>query len=122
VIRTIIKLALVAFLANAAWRVGNAYLSHYRFTDSVQQLTHYRGDKTDNEIHDRIFSLASQYDIAVTDETLTIQREENRTIVDGSYTKSIEFIPRVIYEWPFKVHIDTPIVDPVKLVLPPAPR
>ena len=58
-IRTIIKLALVAFLANAAWRVGNAYVSHYRFTDSVQQLTHYRGDKSDTEIHDRIFALAS---------------------------------------------------------------
>jgi len=122
VIRTIIKLALVAFLANAAWRVGNAYLSHYRFTDSVQQLTHYRGDKTDTEIHDRIFALASQYDITVTDETLTIQREDNHTVVAGAYTKSIEFIPRVVYEWPFKLHIDTPIVDPVKLTLPPAPR
>ena len=121
-IRSIIKLALAAFLANAAWRVGNAYLSHYRFTDGVQQLTHYRGDKSDTEIHDRIFALASQYDIAVTDETLTIERQDNRTVVDGSYTKSIEFIPRVVYEWPFKLHIDTPIVDPVKLVLPPAPR
>jgi hypothetical protein len=122
VIRTIIKLALVAFLANAAWRVGNAYVSHYRFTDSVQQLTHYRGVKTDTEIHDRIFALASQYDIEVTDETLTIQREDDRTVVDGAYTKSIEFIPRVVYQWPFKVHVDTPIVDPVKLTLPPAPR
>jgi hypothetical protein len=122
VIRSIIKLALVAFLANAAWRVGNAYLSYYRFTDGVQQLTHYRGDKSDSEIHDRIFALASQYDIAVTDETLTIEREDNRTIVDGSYTRPIEFIPRVVYEWPFKVHIDTPIVDPVKVTLPPAPR
>jgi hypothetical protein len=122
VIRSIIKLALVALLANAAWRVGSAYLSYYRFTDAVQQLTHYRGVKSDAEIHDRIFALASQYDIAVTDETLTIQKEDNRTIVDGSYTKPIEFIPRVVYEWPFKVHIDTPIVDPIKLTLPAPTR
>ena len=121
-IRAIIKLALVGLLVNAAYRVGNAYLSYYRFTDAVQQLTHYRGQKTDNEIHDRIFALASQYDISVSDETLTIQREEDRTIVDGAYTRPIEFIPRVTYEWPFKVHVDTPIVDPVKMVLPPAPR
>jgi hypothetical protein len=119
VIRSIIKLALVAFLANAAFRVGSAYLGYYRFTDAVQQLTHYRGVKSDPDIHDRIFALASQYDIDVTDETLTIQHEDNRTIVDGAYTKPIEFIPRLIYNWPFTVHIDTPIVDPVKLTLPP---
>lgn len=117
-IRSLIKLALVALLANAAWRVGSAYAGYLRFTDAVQQLTHYRGDKTDAEIHDRIFTLASQYDIAVTDDTLTIQREENRTIVDGAYTKPIEFLPRLVYDWPFTVHIDTPIVDPLKLPLP----
>jgi hypothetical protein len=122
VIRSIIKLAFAALLANAAFRVGNAYLSHYRFTDAVQQLTHYRGDKTDTEIHDRVFMLASQYDITVTDDTLSIQRDDNRTVVDGTYTKPIEFIPRVIYNWPFTVHIDTPIVDPLKMTIPPAPR
>ena len=121
-IRSLVKLALAALLVNAAWRVGNAYLSYYRFTDAVQQLTHYRGDKTDTEIHDRIFALASQYDIEVTDETLTIQRADNRTVVDGSYTKPIEFIPRVVYDWPFTVHIDTPIVDPLKLPLPAPSR
>ena len=110
VVRSLIKLGLVVLIANAAWRVGGAYLGHFRFTDAVQQLTHYRGDKTDAEIHDRIFALASQYDIDVTDETLTIQRERNRTIVDGAYKKSIEFLPRVIYDWPFTIHVDTPLV------------
>jgi len=110
VIRAVIKLGLVVLIANAVWRVGGAYLGHFRFTDAVQQLTHYRGDKSDAEIHDRIFALASQYDIDVTDETLTIQREQNRTIVDGAYKKSIEFMPRVIYDWPFTIHVDTPLM------------
>jgi len=118
VIRTLLKLAIVALLANAAWRVGSAYLGYYRFTDAVQQMTHYRGDKSDAQIHDRIFALASQHDIDVTDDTLTIRREENRTIVDGAYTQAIEFLPGVVYQWPFKVHIDTPIVDPLKLDSP----
>lgn len=117
-IKSLIKLALAAIIANAAWRVGSAYLNYYRFTDAVQQLTHYRGDKTDAEIHDRVFNLASQYDINVTDDTLTIQREEARTIVDGAYKKPIEFLPNMIYEWPFTVHVDTPIVDPLKVTLP----
>jgi hypothetical protein len=118
VIRTLIKLAIAALVANAVWRVGNAYLSYYRFTDAVQQVTHYRGDKSDAQIHDRVFALASQHDIAVTEETLTIRREENRTIVDGSYTQPIEVVPGVVYNWPFAVHVDTPIVDPLTLDSP----
>jgi hypothetical protein len=118
VIKSLLKLALAAFLANAAWRIGVAYVGYYRFTDGVQQLTHYRGAKTDAEIHDRVFTLASQNDIAVTDETLTIQREENRTIVKGAYTKPIEFLPGVAYDWPFTVHIDTPIVGATAIQLP----
>ena len=117
-IRSLLKLALAAFLANAVWRVGTAYASHYRFTDAAQQLTHYRGDKSDAEIHDRIFTLATQYDIAVTDDTLTIQRGENRTIINGAYTKPIEFLPNVVYDWPFTVHIDMPLVDSLKVPLP----
>ena len=117
-IRSIIKLALAAFLVNAAWRVGTAYASYYRFSDAVQQLTHYRGAKSDSEIHDRIFTLASQYDVPVTDDTLTIQHEPERTIVDGAYKKPIEFLPNMIYEWPFTVHVDTESVDPAKLPLP----
>lgn len=116
--RTLIKLAIVALIANAAWRVGNAYLGYYRFTDAVQQAAHYRGDKSDAQIHDRVFALASQHDIAVTDDTLTIRSEQNRTIVEGAYTQPIEVIPGVVYNWPFAIHIDTPIVDPLKLDSP----
>jgi hypothetical protein len=118
VIRPLIKLAIVALLANAAWRVGNAYASYYRFTDAVQQTAHYRGDKSDAQVHDRVFALASQHDIAVTDDTLTIHREDNRTIVEGAYTQPIEFVPGLVYNWPFAVHIDTAIVDPLTLDSP----
>lgn len=117
-VRLILKLAIVGLLANAAWRAGGVYSSHYRFKDAVQQTTHYRGDKTDTQIHDRIFSLASQYDIPVDEESLTIRREDNRTIVDGAYTKAVELVPGYIYHWPFTIHIDTPGVDPLKLDSP----
>jgi hypothetical protein len=112
VIRFVLKLAVAGLLANAAWRVGSAYMSHYRFTDAVQETTHYRGERSDAQIHDRIFDLASQYDIPVDDDTLAITKDGNRTIVKGAYRKEIELVPGWIYDWPFRVDIDTPAIDP----------
>ena len=117
-IRLVIKLAIVGLIANAAWRIGGAYLNHYRFTDAVQEATHYRGQKSDTQIHDRVFELASQHDIPVTDDTLSVRREENHTIVDGAYKQPIEMVPGFVYDWPFTIHIDTPVVDPMKIDSP----
>jgi hypothetical protein len=107
VIKLVIKLALVALIANAIWRVGSAYVSHYRFTDAVQATTQFRGGRTDDQIHDRLLDIASEYDIPLTDDTLTITRQSNHTIVDGAYRRPIEMLPGWSYGWPFKVHVDT---------------
>jgi hypothetical protein len=106
-LKLIIKLAIVALLANAVWRVGSVYAAYYRFTDAVQQTTLYRGEKTDNQIRDRVFELASDYDIPVNDETLTVRRENNHTIVEGAYRKPVQLFPGFSYDVKFDVHVDT---------------
>jgi hypothetical protein len=110
VIKVAIRLAVVAFLANGTWRVGTAYANHYRFTDAVAQATQFRGDKSDGQVHDRVFELAASHDIPVSDENLTVTRQENHTIVDGAYKQPIELFPGFKYAWPFTVHIDTFII------------
>ena len=117
-IRFVVKLAIVGLLANAVWRVGGLYASHLRFTDAVQQAAHYRGDKSDTQMHDRVFALASQYDIPIDDDTLSITHENNRTLVDGEYKRSVELVPGFVYKWPFKIHIDAPTIDPLKVDTP----
>lgn len=112
--KLLIKLTIVALVANATWRVGSVYLSHYKFKDSVQQMTQYRGDKSDEQIRQRIFELAAQFDIPVGEESLTIRRDEDHTIVDGSYKRPIDLLPGFTYAWPFTVHIDTFTVRPPK--------
>jgi hypothetical protein len=107
VIKAIIKLAIVAALANATWRVGTAYAKHYRFTDAATQTTQYRGGRTDAQVHDRVFELAAAHDIPVTENTLSVTSRDNHTIVDGAYRRPIELFPGFTYAWPFTVHIDT---------------
>jgi len=114
VIKIALRLALVAALANATWRVGSAYAKHYRFADAVTQATQYRGGKSDDQMHDRVFDLAATYDIPVSQDNLTVTHQENHTIVNGSYKRPIELLPGFKYEWPFTVHIDTFVVDPTR--------
>ena len=111
-IKAAIRLAIVAVLANATWRVGTAYLKHYQFTDAVTQATQFRGGKSDEIVHDRVFELAAAHDIPVTDDNLSVTRQQNHTVVDGVYKRPIELFPGFKYDWPFTVHIDTFVLEP----------
>ena len=106
-LKLILKLAVVALLANASWRVGSAYVSHYKFQDAVQQAALFRGSKTDDALRQRIFELASDFDIPVTDDQVMLTTAEHHTVVDGGYTRIIELAPGFKYPWEFTFHIDT---------------
>ena len=105
-IKLIIKLAVAALIANASWRVGSAYLAYYKFDDAAREVAQFRGQKPDSQIEARIFELASEYDLPLTPSNLTIRHPDTHTIIDGSYTRSIELAPGYTYPWPFSIHID----------------
>jgi hypothetical protein len=107
VIKTVVKLAFVALLANAAWQVFNVYWAHFKFNDAVQQTTQFRGDKTDAQLRERILELAGQFDLPVADANLEIQLVDSHTLVDSSYTRPVELVPGFRYPWPFTIHTDT---------------
>ena len=106
-IRLFIKLAVAALIANAAWRVGSAYASFYRFKDAVEQTTQYGPDKSDDQLRARVLELAAQYDLPLADDGLSIKRELNHTIVDGSIVRPVEVLPGYTRPWPFTLHVDT---------------
>jgi hypothetical protein len=106
-IKLILKLAVVALLANATWRVGSAYIAHYKFIDSVEQASLFRGNKGDDVLRQRVFDLASDYDIPVAEGDVTLRSVDNRTVVEGMYSRVIELAPGFLYPWEFSFHVDT---------------
>jgi hypothetical protein len=110
--KSLIKLLIAALIANATWRIGTEYLSYYRFKDSVREFMEHKASKNESQVRDRIMELASQYDIPIADDALTIRQVNNHTFVDGSYIKPIDVVPTYHYNWPFEFHIDTFVVDP----------
>jgi len=105
--KVLLKLAIVALLANMTWHLWGVYSAHFRFKDAVQSATQYGTEKSEQELRSRIMDLATQYDVPVTDENFTLRREENHTIAEGAYTRPVELLPGISYPFTFKWRVDT---------------
>ena len=116
-LKLLIKLAIAALVANAGYRVGSEYLTHIKFRDAVRDAAMFKA-KDDEELRHRIMDLSSEYGIPLSDEDLTIQREDRHVFIQGSYKKSIEVVPRVLYPWPFRWEIDAMTSTTVPLIPP----
>ena len=114
-VKTIIKLAIVALLANGIWRVGSAYMSFYRFKDSVDEMALHSKGKTVEELKDQVLELAASYDEPIDAEALSVRREDPHLIVEGSYKKRVLLAPGFEYAWPFTFKVDEMVLVPVKL-------
>jgi hypothetical protein len=114
-IKTIVKLAVVALLANAVWRIGSAYISFYRFQDAVSEAVLHSKGKTENELKDKVIELAASYDEPMTVDAISIRREDPHTIIEGAYKKPVLLAPGIEYEWPFNLSVDALVLVPVKL-------
>jgi hypothetical protein len=114
VIKTAVKLAFVALLANATWHLFVVYAAHYKFKDAALQIAQYRGDQSDAQVRERILEQAGQYDVPVTSENLSVRTEETHTIVDVSYMRPVDLAPGFTYPWPFTLHIDAFTIKPAR--------
>ena len=105
--KVLLKLAIVALLANATWHLWGVWAAHFKFKDAVQSASQFNGSKSESELQSRIVELAAQYDVPVTDANFTLRREEDHTIADGSYKRPVELFPGFPVPFTFKWHVDT---------------
>jgi hypothetical protein len=60
--------------------------------------------------------LAGDYDIPLSQDAVSIRREDRQVMVDGSYHKPIEVVPTFRYDWPFTWSIEAIIPANAPLV------
>jgi hypothetical protein len=104
--KLIVRLAFVALTVNATWRLGSAYLTFYKFKDAVAETAQFGAQNSNAELRQRVLDLASQYDIPLAADAVSIRRAQNRTVIDGSYTQPVDFLPGYRYAWPFSWHVE----------------
>jgi hypothetical protein len=106
-LKLLIKLAIVVLIANAAWRLGSAYVTFYRFKDAVAEIAQFGAQRSAADLHQRVGDLASQYGLPLSDDAFTVRRDErNHTYVDGSYVQPVELLPGYRRPWTFTLHVD----------------
>ena len=92
--KTILKLLIALAIFNAAARAGSAAWTYYQFKDAVQQTLLFGSRTAPNELHVQILAKATEFDVPVTPENVSVQREDQRTWADVVYTEPVEFFPR----------------------------
>ena len=105
-IRTLLKLAVVALLANAAWHLFGAYSPNYKLQDGIQYAALNRGPMTDEALRDKILEIAAQFEVPVTAADVSVTRSGPHTLVDLSYVRPVDLAPGFRYPWPFSIHVD----------------
>ncbi len=106
-IKFVIKLAVAAVIANAAWRLGSAYVTFYRFKDAVTEIAQFNPQKSPADLQQRVVELASQYDIPLAADGFSVRRDDrNHTYINGSYTQPVDLFPGYQYAWEFSWAVD----------------
>jgi hypothetical protein len=106
-IKLLLKLAVVALVANMAWQLMNAYMSYYKFKDAVQQTTQFGPKHGIEQLRTRVMQLAADYDVPLAEDDLIIKREGVHTITDATYTRPVDLLPWYTRPWTFSFHLDT---------------
>jgi len=105
-IRTLLKLVVVALLANAVWHLFGAYSPNYKLQDGIQYAALNRGQMSDDALKEKILEIAGQFDVPLTAADLSVTHRETHTLVDLSYVRPVELAPGFKYPWPFSMHLD----------------
>ena len=119
--KLLIKLAITALLANAAFRIGTEYLVHYKFRDSVREAAMFRA-RNDEELGQRVIETAAVYNIPLAPDGFTMKRDAREALVNGSYTKKIELVPGFPYDWKFDFTIQAFVSSVPPLPGAPTPK
>ena len=96
-VKTILKLLIVAAIANAAVRAGLVYWEHYQLEDQAQQLVLFGWRQTPDQIHSEILDFAARTGVPLESEDLTVERDGLETTATASYVRPIEVLPSYFY-------------------------
>jgi hypothetical protein len=114
--KAIIRLALAALIAYAAWNVANAWLTYEKFKDAVTELSQHGTELSDDQLRDKIVAAGSEYSVPMDESSFTLRRDgtTHHTYIDGSYTQPIYVMPWYAYPYTFTWHIDTFVLQGIK--------
>jgi hypothetical protein len=105
-IRTAIKLAIVALVVHAGVKIVPVYWSYFKFKDAVQETANFSARRTTEEVRARVLAIAQRIDVPVTGPDIRVRKEDERTLVETEYTADLEYFPGRSYPMEFKIRVE----------------
>ena len=115
--KTIIKLLVVALIANAAFQAARSYYGYYQFKHDVHMETLNGGRDQRDEIQRHILEMAAErgYEMAWDDVQISVDQEY--ITIDMTWVDNIKLIPRYYArDWPYESRVQIPRVGPGRLI------
>jgi hypothetical protein len=125
--KTLIKIVISLLVLHAAFRVGMAYWTFYRFEDALQQSAQFADRKADKMLCDEAADAAANYGVPISPSAVTVfrgnkppfncdggvvaaepgaARQPNTQIrIEGSYVDQLQVLPGYYYPWEFKATV-----------------
>jgi len=104
-IRTIVKLIILAVIVNAAINVAPPFWRNFRFKDAIGELARFSGKLEDKKIAADVIEIAREMDVPLVAENVQVGRLERRVVVEGRYHVEMEYFPGRFYPWDFKFRV-----------------
>ena len=102
-IRRLVQFAIFLFFANALYQTVPIALHHFQFKDSLQELALFSQKSSDQELVDRVMTLAEEHQIPLDREYVTVQRTMGQLVISAAYIETMTFFPGFRYEREFDV-------------------
>lgn len=102
-IRTIVKLVILAVIVNAGINVVPVFWRNFLFKDAVGELARFSTRLDDKKIAEEVMNIAVRMDVPLAAEDVQVSRAGKRVIIETRYHVDMEYFPRHLYPWDFTV-------------------
>jgi hypothetical protein len=100
-----IRLAIIALIAHAGIKIIPVFWAHAQFKDKLSEIGRYTGRKTVEDMTRRAMKSADELGVPL-ESAVSIQRQENLTIIDTQYVAQLEYFPKQFYPYKFVIHLE----------------
>jgi hypothetical protein len=102
-IRKVLNLVILALVVHAAWRVVPVYWQYMKFKEAVAETARFAGTRTEEEIRQRVITLAERYEIPIAADAVVVRRDAEQVVIEANYTVALQVLPRYSRPWAFNV-------------------
>jgi hypothetical protein len=108
----VIRIALAALVVYAVWQTGAAYWSHLQLQDRIDRLAQFSAGRSEDEVRAAVVAEAVAFGARLDPADVAVRLSDNRLTVHATYSRRIEPLPRVPFNWALALDTEVWLLPP----------